>query len=119
MLLDVVMNKFGCYAVAAFALAMFEAVNAVTGDYEPYLGTVCAKTGASADAAAVAAAHRVLSTYFPAAAPTLDAARVVSLAAIPDGQAEADGIAVSTPNTTMSSGGRSPRFTAPTPTTIH
>ena len=75
-------------------LAMFEAVNAITRHYEPYLGTVAAPKGASADAAAVAAAHRVLSTYFPAAASTLDAARSASLAAIPDGQAENDGIAV-------------------------
>ena len=75
-------------------LAMFEAVNAITGDYEPYLGTVAAPTGASPDAAAVAAAHGVLSTYFPAAAPTLDAARAASLAGIPDGQAENDGVAV-------------------------
>src|SRR5512145_3162789 len=42
-------------------LAMFEAVNAVTGDYQPYLGTVAAPPGASVEAAAVAAAHRVLS----------------------------------------------------------
>src|SRR5262245_14398477 len=53
-------------------LAVFEAVNAITGDYEPYLGTVAAPPGASADAAAVAAAHRVLSTYFPGSAQALD-----------------------------------------------
>ena len=53
-------------------LAMFEAVNAITGDYQPYLGTVTAPQGASADAAAVAAAHRVLITYVPASAQTLD-----------------------------------------------
>ena len=49
--------------------------------------------GASADAAAVEAAYRVLSTYFPASASTLDAARASSLASIPDGQAKIDGIA--------------------------
>jgi len=75
-------------------LAMFEAVNSITGDYQPYLGTVSAPAGASADAAAVAAAHRVLITYFPASAPALDASRQASLAAIPDGQAEEDGVAV-------------------------
>jgi hypothetical protein len=75
-------------------LAMFEAVNAIVGRYDPYLGTVTAPDGASPKAAAVAAAHRVLSTYFPTAASTLDAARTASLAAIPDGQAETDGIAV-------------------------
>src|SRR6187402_2910048 len=34
-------------------LAVFEAVNAITGDYKPYLGTVVATAGASADAAVV------------------------------------------------------------------
>jgi hypothetical protein len=73
---------------------MFEAVNAVTKRYKPYLGTVSAPEGASPRSAAVAAAHRVLSTYFPAAVSTLDAARVQSLAAIQDGPAEDKGIAV-------------------------
>ena len=73
-------------------LAVFEAVNAITGDYEPYLGTVVAPAGASADAAAVAAAYTVLKSYFPEAT-NLDAAYVASLAAIPDGSAKTDGIA--------------------------
>ena len=88
-------NPFAQTRFAAIThLAMFEAVNAITRDYEPYLGTIAAPQGASAEAAAIAAAHRVLSTYFPASAATLDAARAASLAAIPDGQAEDDGIAV-------------------------
>jgi hypothetical protein len=41
-------------------LAIFEAVNAIAGDYEPYLGTIGPAPGASADAAAVASAHSVL-----------------------------------------------------------
>ena len=85
------------FAQARFAaitqLAVFEAVNAVKGDYEPYLGSIVAPRGASADAAAVAAAYRVLRTYFPASAATLDAALADSLALIPDGQAKDDGIA--------------------------
>jgi hypothetical protein len=60
-------------------LAMFEAVNAITGDYEPYLGMVAAPPGASADAAAIAAAHRVLTNYFPASQLALDDARAASL----------------------------------------
>ena len=51
--------------LAITQLAVFEAVNAVTGKYEPYLGTIVAPEGASADAAAIAAAYRVLKTYFP------------------------------------------------------
>jgi hypothetical protein len=72
-------------------LAVFEAVNAITGDYEPYLGTVVAPMGASADAAAVTAAYKVLKNYLPMAAD-LHPAYVASLAAIPEGQAKCDGI---------------------------
>lgn len=86
------------FAQARFAaitqLAVFEAINSITGDYEPYLAPVAAPPGASPEAAAVAAAHAVLINYFPAAAATLDAARAASLAAIPDGQPEDDGVAV-------------------------
>jgi hypothetical protein len=61
------------FATARFAaitqLAVFEAVNAVTGDYEPYLGTIVAPLGASA---AAAAAHDVLKFYFPGKAAALD-----------------------------------------------
>ena len=75
-------------------LAVFEAVNAVTGEYEPYLGTITAAEGASAEAAAIAAAHAVLKAYFSAAGATLDAVRAASLDQIPDGSAKDDGIAV-------------------------
>ena len=73
-------------------LAVFEAVNAITHDYEPYLGTVVAPEGASVEAAAIEAAYRVLFAYFPAN-PNIGALRAASLAAIPDGQAKTDGIA--------------------------
>ena len=86
------------FAQARFAAitetAVFEAVNAITGDDDPYLGTVTAPPGASAEAAAAAAAHGVLINYFPASAASLDAALVTSLAAIPDGPAKDDGVAV-------------------------
>ena len=78
---------------AIVQLAVFEAVNAITRDYRPYLGSIIAPHGASADAAAIQAAYRVLSTYFPASASTLGTARANSLALIPDGQAKNDGIA--------------------------
>lgn len=73
-------------------LAVFEAVNAITGKYEPYLGTVSAPDGASPEAAAVMASYGVLNAFFPGAA--LDTQRDASLAAIPDGQSKTDGIAV-------------------------
>ncbi len=85
------------FAQARFAaitqLAVFEAVNAITGDFKPYLGTINAPASASAEAAAIAAAHSVLKSYFPANAASLDAARASSLAAIADGPAKSAGIA--------------------------
>ena len=75
-------------------LAVFEAVNAITGKYQPYLGTVSAPEGASPEAAAVTAAHGVLVVYFPAQAAALNARRDASLATIPDGQSKTDGMAV-------------------------
>jgi len=74
-------------------LAVFEAVNACTHEFEPYLGSVVAPAGASAEAAAIAAAYRVLKTYFPGASD-LDMARTTSLNAIADSQSKTDGIAV-------------------------
>jgi hypothetical protein len=75
-------------------LAVFEAVNAITGEYQPYLGTIAAPAGASGEAAAAQAAHDVLRAYFPLKAEALDAALATSLAAIPDGTAKDDGVAV-------------------------
>jgi PAP2 superfamily len=90
-----VANKQNPFAQARYGaivqLAVFEAVNAITGNYQPYLGTITAPKGASAEAAAIEAAYGVLNAYFPSAA--LDAARANSLAQIPDGQAKIDGIA--------------------------
>jgi hypothetical protein len=80
-------------SAAIVQLAVFESVNAITGEYHPYLGTIVAPPGASADAAAIQAAYRVLSTYFLPSASTLNAELANSLAAIPDGQAKTDGIA--------------------------
>ena len=79
--------------VAIVQLAVFEAVNSITRDYRPYLGSIVAPHGASADAAAIQAAYRVLRTYFPASASTLGTARANSLSLIPDGQPKNDGIA--------------------------
>jgi PAP2 superfamily len=80
---------------ATVQLAVFEAVNAITGEYEPYLDpATTAPAGASVDAAVITAAHRVLTTYFPAAIGALDTARDNDLGAIPNDQAKTDGIAV-------------------------
>ncbi len=79
--------------IAAIAqLAVFEAVNAITGRYEPYLDSIVATPNASPEAAAVVAAHAVLMQYVPEQAATLDAARASSLARIPEGPSKDAGI---------------------------
>jgi hypothetical protein len=83
-------NRFAAIA----QLAVFEAVNAVAGDHRSHLGTVNAVRGASAEAAAVSAAYRVLRSYFPDSAQFLDGRRTLSLARIPDGPAKDGGIAL-------------------------
>jgi hypothetical protein len=86
-------NPFAQTRVMAMTqLAVFEAVNSITKKYQPYVGTVVAPSGARADAAAVAAAYRVLKTLFPQAA-NLDSAYLGSLQGIPDGTDKAAGIA--------------------------
>jgi hypothetical protein len=91
-----VANNQSPFAQARYAaivqLAVFEAVNSITHDYQPYLGTITAPADASPEAAAIEAAYLVLSTYFPASQATLEADRTNSLASIPDGQAKTDGI---------------------------
>jgi hypothetical protein len=88
-------NPFAAGRLAAITqVAVFEAVNSITGDYEPYAGGVPAAPGASPEAAVIAAAHTVLAHYLPAMAAALSAEREASLDAIPDGTSKTDGIAV-------------------------
>jgi hypothetical protein len=79
-------------SAAIVQLAVFEAVNAIKGEYQPYLGTITAPPGASAEAAAIQAAYHVLNFYFGPSA-VLDAQYVNSIGQIPNGQAKIDGIA--------------------------
>ncbi|MFI1259039.1 vanadium-dependent haloperoxidase [Streptomyces netropsis] len=73
--------------------AMYNAVVGIQGQYAPYRWNVRGPRSASPAAAAAAAAHRVLLTYFPASAPRLEAAYTASLAKIPDGRAKDEGVA--------------------------
>jgi hypothetical protein len=76
--------------------AVYDAVVGVEGRYAPYRFHVHAPHGTSAQAAAVAAAHKVLVTYVPSAQASLDAAYAASLAQLPDGKAKTRGIAFGT-----------------------
>lgn len=108
-------------------LAVFEAVNAITGGYEPYLNPpTAAPDGGSVEAAVVMAAHRSLTNYFtaPATVALLNAARDSDLAAIDDGPAKAAGMAVGVSAATamiglrLTDGSATPPLTAiPSPTT--
>ena len=68
-------------------LAVFDAVNAIDHRFQPYLFTATSPDGANEDAAAVAAAHRVLVTYFPSQKAGLDAQFAASVLAISDSSA--------------------------------
>ena len=72
--------------------AVYDAVVGIDRGYVPYAFHDRAPHPSSTQAAAVAAAHRVLVTYFSYAQTTLDAAYAASLARIPDGKAKTNGI---------------------------
>lgn len=75
--------------------AVYDAVNAIKGGYEPYLrAPSVADPGDSAPAGVATAAHRVLVALFPGQQATLDGHLEDSLARIPDGAAKAGGIEV-------------------------
>jgi hypothetical protein len=74
--------------------AVYDAVTAIQGGFEPYLIRPGVPPGASPEAAAAAAAHGVLTTYFPAQKPALDAALTTSLDPIPDGPSQDRGVLV-------------------------
>jgi hypothetical protein len=75
-------------------LAMHDAVNSITNEYQTYALKTAMPAQASADAAAITSAYRVLITYAPASASVLDAERTRTLAAIPDGMAKLMGMQV-------------------------
>lgn len=74
--------------------AMYDAVVAVEGGFEPYLIVPGVPPGSSPEAAAAAAAHGVLVAFFPAQKQALDAAYADSLTGIPDGPGEERGVLV-------------------------
>jgi hypothetical protein len=77
------------------SIAVYDAVNAVQNrKFQPFYYSGNARPEASADAAAVAAAHRVLVNYFPAQQTALDSQFQSSIAAITaTSRAKTEGIA--------------------------
>src|SRR5579871_1240001 len=76
------------------SIAVYDAVNAITGEYQPFYYRFAAPANASTGAAAVAAAHRVLVNYFPSQQMALDSQFTMSLAGVADGGDKTAGVAV-------------------------
>jgi len=84
-------------AILSFAMvqgAVYDAVDAIAGGYQPYLPVPATNGSESKSAAAAAAAHDVLVSLFPTQAATLDAQLAASLAGIPAGAAKSGGVAI-------------------------
>ena len=79
--------------LAIMHTAMHDAVNGVDARYERHLSTL-SDPSADAEAAAAAAAHKVLVNFFPANQAALDAELANSLSMIPDGPAKTAGVAL-------------------------
>ena len=96
----------GVVYMAYVSAAVYDAVVAIEGDFEPYGPPITAPPGASVDAAVIEAAYRTLWAYFPPEScnpaneyclgvrPRLDAFHMEALDQIPPGQSKEDGIAV-------------------------
>jgi hypothetical protein len=77
------------------AIAMYDAVVAIEGGYQPFAVDLDAPADASPEAAVATAAHAVLVHYLPAQQATiLDPAYTAALAGIPNGPAKVAGMAV-------------------------
>lgn len=72
-------------ALAMMHVAMCDAVNCISRTYEAYVVHSAVPASASQEAAANAAAHRVLRALFPTDAPAFDALHAANLDAIPNG----------------------------------
>lgn len=80
--------------IAFVQAAVYDAVVAITGRYQPYQVRLAQLPNASIDAAVAAAAHDVLVHYLPAQQAALDADYAAALAAVPDGAEKDAGIAI-------------------------
>lgn len=78
--------------MAMVSAAVFDAVNSIARQYEPYAVRVVANRGASTEAAVSAAAHHMLATLYPAQSASLDAARDSALSRVPAGRAKDGGV---------------------------
>jgi hypothetical protein len=80
--------------LAMVHLAMFDAANSIERRYRPYAFQIDVPRSTSADAAAVAAAARMLVLLVPAQLAVVNAHRDAALALVADGPSKSDGIAL-------------------------
>lgn len=85
---------FASRNLAITQAAVYDAVNALDRTHEVLLVDALAHPKASREAAVAAAAHRALIALYPAQIDMLNARLAASLATIPDGKAEDDGVAL-------------------------
>jgi len=84
----------GYLYMAYESTAVYDAVVAIEGRYQPLDPTFRVSKNASPDAAVVEAGYRTLRHFFPAAYVTLDPLYATALAAIPDGPAKQAGMRI-------------------------
>jgi hypothetical protein len=84
----------GLIYMAYVSAAVYDAVVAIEGGFEPYGPAISAPARASIDAAVIEAAYRTLVNYFPAQAGNLGALYTEALGFVADGTAKNDGQAV-------------------------
>ena len=81
----------GLIYMAYVSAAVYDAVTAIEGGYQPYGSRIEAAPGASVDAAVVEAAYRTLRYYIPSQAASLDALYTEALTLIPNAPSKVDG----------------------------
>jgi hypothetical protein len=81
-------------AIAIVHIAIFEAVNAIKGGYQSYVGLPRVNPGASVDAAVAQAAHDTLNALFPSQAAACTALLAEDLARIKEGRQKSEGVRI-------------------------
>src|SRR5207237_3063260 len=81
-------------AMAIVHIAVFDAVNAITGGYKSYTGVSPANPGTSMNCAVAQAAHDTLCALFPSQKPAFDGQLVNELSQVPNGRPKSDGVAL-------------------------
>lgn len=79
-------------AEAIVHIAMFDALNAIVGGYQSFMGIAKVSANTSRNAAIAQAAHDTLIALFPSQKPTFDQLLAEDLSQIPEGLPKAEGI---------------------------